>query len=269
MRKDTEQSWTATVRWAAVSALWLALLLAATAEAQPSGSQEGETPTSRDATATGEDDEAIYEPAADSLVAEPELDTAEAKPPDPAPVETNRVPAIAPSPPPQDCPECPALKSENPLCQTGLGAGPRFGGSVNTDQWTVGGHLRLALHCLGGLTAESYLLSGWGGNYATLRPGLRLSYFFWFTDEGGFAIYPTVGGSLYYYLPVGHYATWCNRHEVDACWSNDNGFEVGGGVQYSWFGLEGMVGLGGLPVVTINATLTVPLLTRAREKTGK
>jgi hypothetical protein len=58
---------------------------------------------------------------------------------------------------------------------------------------------------------------------------------------------------------VGHYASWCNRYEVDACWGNDDGIELGGGLQYSWFGLEAMAGLGGLPVVTINATLTIPL----------
>jgi hypothetical protein len=134
--------------------------------------------------------------------------------------------------------------------------GPRAGGTLNGDQWAVGGHLRLNLPCLGGLALEPVGQVGLGGNHMTLRPSLRLLHEWWLGGRRGLGIYPVAGASFIYYVPVGPFASWCNRYDVHACWGFASGFELGGGLEYRWAGLEVIGGFSGLPAVTIMGTAT-------------
>jgi hypothetical protein len=152
----------------------------------------------------------------------------------------------------------PAVNQAQPGCLS-LGAGPRVGGMLNEDQWLVGGHLRTNVPCLGGLGLNAVVGVGLGGNYMTIRPSLRLSYEWWIGGKGGLGIYPAVGGSLMYYVPVGPFAAWCNRYDVQACWGHVSGWEAGGGVEYRWLGLEVIGGFRDLPALTIAGTATFTL----------
>ena len=152
---------------------------------------------------------------------------------------------------PPDCPE-PAP------CVTFSG-GPRLGGMLNDDQWVAGGQIRLNLRCLGGLALEPVGQVGFGGNHMTVRPSLRLLYEWWLGGQRGLGIYPAAGASLMYFVPVGPFASWCNRYDVHACWGFESGYEFGGGLEYRWVGLEVMGGFSGLPALTIVGTATFPI----------
>ncbi len=119
--------------------------------------------------------------------------------------------------------------------------------------------MRINLPCLGGLALEPVGQIGLGGNYMTFRPSLRLLYEWWIGGKGALGFYPAVGTSLIYYVPVGPFATWCNRYDVHACWGLESGYELGVGVEYRWLGLEVIGGFGGLPAVTITGTATFPI----------
>jgi hypothetical protein len=145
-------------------------------------------------------------------------------------------------------------------CALGFGAGPRAGGTLNGDQWLAGGHAHLDLLCLGGLGSELVAVGGLGGNLVTLRGSLRLVYDFelW-RGRRGLRLYPALGWSLQYYTPVGHFATWCGRYDVDACYGFASGVELGGGLRWSWLGAEVIVGLSDLPVLTLALSATFDL----------
>src|SRR5664279_383205 len=81
---------------------------------------------------------------------------------------------------------CPTPTSQ---CVT-LSGGPRLGGTLNGDQWVLGGQARLNLPCFGGLALETVGQFGFGGNHMTLRPSLRLMYEWW----------------------IGGRCRWCQRH---------------------------------------------------------
>jgi hypothetical protein len=140
--------------------------------------------------------------------------------------------------------------------------GPRGGISVNGDQWIVGGYGRYDGFCFGGcsprLGIELQLLAGFGGNHMTLRASVRLSYVFWFFEEM-FGFYPLVGGSVVGYLPIGTFASFCGRVNLEGCSGWDAGLELGGGFHIWRFSLEAAAGLGGIPVVTTTLGFTVPL----------
>ena len=144
-------------------------------------------------------------------------------------------------------------------CTLEVEGGPRGGLTVNDDQWIVGGHLRLGFLCLGGFAFEPVGLVGFGGNYLTLRPSLRAIYRLYSDTNRELEIHPTLGVSVVQWLPVGPYATWCDRFDVDACWARDSGAEIGGGLAYRFLGLDAVAGFGSLPVVTITLTATFPM----------
>lgn len=156
------------------------------------------------------------------------------------------------------------------FCAVMVGLGPRFGGSLNGDQWVVGFHGRLELLCLGGLTFDAVGVAGFGGNHATLRPSIRATYHLRLLDKPSWApaglrgeephIYPVIGASFLHHEPVGPFAEWCHRYDVAACSATEGGLELGGGIGYWLLGFEGIAGLGGLPVVTMMATVTFPLV---------
>ncbi len=146
-------------------------------------------------------------------------------------------------------------------CAVGFAAGPRAGGTLNFDQWIAGGHGRLSLLCLGGFGSELVTVAGFGGNHLTLRGSARLTQELelW-GGPRGVRLYPALGWSLVYFVPVGHFGEWCDRYDVDACSGLVNGLELGGGLRVSWFGLEAIVGFAELPVVTLSATATFDLV---------
>ena len=154
----------------------------------------------------------------------------------------------------------PSSPPRAPGCTLELEGGPRGGITVNDDQWIVGGHLRLGLLCLGGLALEPVALLGFGGNYLTLRPSLRAIYRLYSDTNRELELHPALGYSLVQWLPVGQFADWCDRLEVDACYARDSGVELGGGIAYRFLGLDAVAGFGSLPVVTITLTATFPML---------
>jgi hypothetical protein len=156
------------------------------------------------------------------------------------------------------CPVCPAPRTA-PCCPLDLGLGPRLGISVNGDQWIAGAHLRWGFPCLGRLGMMPVVYMGLGGNHLTARASLRLDYLVRIGGEQGFSIYPAVGGSVIFYMPVGHFASFCHRVDLNECWGYDFGLELGGGLGYHWFALDVIAGFAGIPVVTITATATFPL----------
>lgn len=151
------------------------------------------------------------------------------------------------------CPTCPSC------CQLAVDAGPRVGISINGDQWLLGGHLRIALPCLGNLGFGPVLAFGVGSNYLTLTSSGRLDYLVWFDDARVFGAYPVLGASALFYMPGGRFAAFCNRVGLDECWGHEIGWEVGGGLRYRWFGLEALAGFTGLPALTVMAAASFPL----------
>jgi hypothetical protein len=156
-------------------------------------------------------------------------------------------------------PSCPACSSS---CEVAVDAGPRLGLSVNADQWLFGGQLRTGLPCLGGLGIGPAFMIGVGGNYLTLRSSGRLDYMWWLDDAHVFGIFPAVGASVLYYMPVGPFASFCDRTDLDECWGYEVGTELGGGIRYRQLGVDAFVGFGELPVVTIMASVSFPLVER-------
>ncbi len=140
-----------------------------------------------------------------------------------------------------------------------MDAGPRTGVSIRDDQWVIGGHLRAALPCLGNIGFGPVLSLGVGGNYVTLRSSGRLDYLVWFDDAHTVGIYPAIGASAYFYFPVGGFATFCRRVDLEECWGHEVGWELGGGFRYRRLGVDAFAGFGGLPAVTIMAGVMFPL----------
>lgn len=135
-------------------------------------------------------------------------------------------------------------------------AGPRAGGSVNADQWTLGAQMLVEGRHTAGLGLEPLFLLGVGGNHVTFRPGLHLMYTFWFDQRHRFGLAPVFGVSAYFYEPVGWFANAC----VTACRGSEVGIEFGAAARYRWFRLEAVVGRMGLPIVTINLGFDFALL---------
>lgn len=128
-----------------------------------------------------------------------------------------------------------------------LRAGLRAGASLNNDQALLGGHVLAE----DGFALEPVVLVGIGGNHFTMRPSVRAGYTFWIGDVGDFGIMPSAGITMQLYLPVGRFASWCDRVDLDACHGWQLGGELGGGVRMGWARLEAMAGIGEVPAVTI------------------
>jgi hypothetical protein len=185
---------------------------------------------------------------------EQEPEQEEPAPPTPGPPPAPELAAAptadaARTPPP--CPSC---------CMVAAELGPRFGLTVNADQWLFGAALRSSVPCLGNLGVGPALAVGVGGNHLTMRSSGRLDYMLWLDHAHTFGVYPAVGASVRFYVPVGRFASFCNRVHLDECSGYDVGGEIGGGVRYRWLALDAFAGSRGLPVVTVMAALSFPLV---------
>lgn len=138
---------------------------------------------------------------------------------------------------------------------------PRLGVSINGDQWLVGNQLRMTLPCLGNLGYGPFLAFGFGGNHLTFRSAARLDYQLWLDRGKTFALVPAVGAAALFYVPVGGFASFCERTGLVECYGEGTGLEVGGAIRYRSFSVDAFVGLGDLPVLTITAGVTFPLFT--------
>jgi len=168
-------------------------------------------------------------------------------------------PSRPPVTPKRVAPKTPAPPTATHGCTLEFEGGPRGGLTVNDDQWVAGGHLRLGFLCLGGFALEPVGFIGFGGNYLTLRPSLRAIYRLYSDTNRELEIHPTLGYSLVQWLPVGHFAEWCDELEVDACYARDSGVELGGGLAYRFIGIDAVAGFGSLPVVTVTLMATFPI----------
>lgn len=166
--------------------------------------------------------------------------------------------AAAPEPSPELSPEPSPVRIEIEE-ERSLSIGPRFGMSLNGDQWLAGGHLLLENLCLDGVGVEPILLVGLGGNHATIRTGLRAGFTFWIGGVRGVGLMPMVGADLSVALPVGDFARFCSRTQILGCDGVFLGYEIGAGVRYRWFRLEAMAGFADLPVFTTTFALDLPL----------
>lgn len=167
---------------------------------------------------------------------------------DDAPMAAVAAPPVAPA---ASCPKC---------CQTNVELGPRVGVSINGDQWLGGAHLRSSMPCLGTLGLGPQLVIGAGGNHISIRSAGRLDYMLWFDDAHTFGIFPAVGASVRFYLPVGRFASFCYRVHLAECSGYDAGTELGGGIRFRWASLDAMIGSHGLPVLTIMAAASFRLV---------
>jgi len=92
-----------------------------------------------------------------------------------------------------------------------------------------------------------------------VRSAGRLDYMIWFGPAHVLGIYPAVGASVNFYMPLGRFASFCHRVGLDECTGYDVGAEVGGGVRYRRFAIDAFAGFGGLPGLTIMAAMAFPL----------
>lgn len=171
-----------------------------------------------------------------------------------------RAPAPAPAAPPRS-----ALK----VAQRALGltlqreptlrVGPRMGGSLNFDQWLVGGQILGDSIGIDALGLEAMFLVGLGGNHVTLRPAARLLYTFWIGGHRGLGLAPTVGASALIYVPVGDFAEFCHRVDLHGCGGWDLGMDLGGSLRFRWLRLEATAGFFGIPRATITFAFDIPV----------
>lgn len=143
-----------------------------------------------------------------------------------------------------------------------LGVGSRVGFTMNNDQLVLGPDVELAAVGFERLAFALPVLIGMGDNYLTGRVALQARPRL--IDAGPFILYPTAGVSAQIYGPVGPYAEYCARYEIEACSGAEVGPELGGGLRYGWLGVDAVAGLLGLPVLTVVASVVVPFDTRLR-----
>jgi hypothetical protein len=148
------------------------------------------------------------------------------------------------------CPDC---------CRTSVELSARLGLSVHSDQWLGGGQLRATLPCLGNLGIGPLLTFGVGGNHLTVRSAARLDYLFWLDRSHHFGIYPAAAAAVIFYVPMGHFAEFCHRVDLEECSGFLLGGEMGGGLRYRMFAVDAVAGFGGLPTLTIMAALAFPV----------
>jgi hypothetical protein len=138
-----------------------------------------------------------------------------------------------------------------------LGAGFQGGVTVNSDQWTAGGYGRLegvcVFVCPRDLGIGLHALGGIGGNHVTVRVGPRLDYLLWLADEGTVGLDLGVGASVIGFIPVGNFAEFCHRVDLDGCGGTYFGAEGALGLRLWPVFVEGVLASGELPVLTVTA----------------
>jgi len=164
----------------------------------------------------------------------------------------------APATPPAPRSTIPGTPNTN-RCRANVDVAPRIGVSINDDQWLFGAGLRSSMPCLGNLGLGPSLSLGVGGNHMTLRSTGHLDYMLWFDDGHMFGVYPAIGASVLFYWPVGPFATFCERVNLDECSGYVFGGEIGGGLRYRMIGIDAFVGFAGLPVLSIMASVSFPV----------
>lgn len=140
-----------------------------------------------------------------------------------------------------------------------LRIGPRFGGTLNFDQWLFGGQILGDSIGIDAFGLEAMFVLGVGGNHVTLRPAARMLYTLWIGGHRGLGIAPTVGASALIYMPVGDFAKFCNRVNLHGCGGWDLGMDLGGSVRFRWFRLEATMGFFGIPKATITFAVDFPI----------
>lgn len=140
-----------------------------------------------------------------------------------------------------------------------LRIGPRFGGTLNFDQWLFGGQILGDSIGIDAFGLEAMFVLGVGGNHVTLRPAARMLYTLWIGGHRGLGIAPTVGASALIYVPVGDFAKFCNRVDLHGCGGWDLGMDVGGSLRFRWFRLEATLGFFGIPKATITFAVDFPV----------
>lgn len=168
------------------------------------------------------------------------------------------------APPPAD----PKLAEEHALPKTPptppacdrytVGVGPAVGWSFGDDQFVTELTAQLGYSCVRWLRFEPRLGLGLGGNWGSLRFGgrARLTLFLGKHDEYGLTVLGGFAGLRSF--PVGRFAKFCNRVDLDECWGTATGGEVGVAFEYWDFSLVAAIGLANLPDLVITLGWSYP-----------
>ena len=130
-----------------------------------------------------------------------------------------------------------------------LAVGGHGGGTLNPDQWLAGAHAIANGLFIRALSSELAVSGTLGGNHGGARAALRLGYTFWLSEA--FGLGAVAGASGEYYFPVGDFARFCDRVDLDACSGFGGGIELGGAVRYDFLRAMALGGIAELPAVTL------------------
>jgi len=141
----------------------------------------------------------------------------------------------------------PMLPPSTPCDRYTVGVGPSLGWSFGDDQFLIAGSALLGHSCVRWLRFEPLVGLGLGGNWGSLRFGgrARVTLFLGDRERYGLSLIGGWGGKRSF--PIGDFATFCKRVDLDQCWNTGTGGELGGAFEYFDFSLSAIAGFGGLP----------------------
>jgi hypothetical protein len=139
-----------------------------------------------------------------------------------------------------------------------VGVGPFTGWSFGDDQFLLGGLATLGHSCVRWLRFEPNLGLGLGGNWGTFRFGARarVTLFLGENERYGLTLLGGYGGLRSF--PLGRFATFCKRTDLDQCWNTSTGSELGVAFEYWDFALSAIAGLEGLPDLALQLSYAFP-----------
>jgi hypothetical protein len=140
-----------------------------------------------------------------------------------------------------------------------LGAGPAAGWSFGDDQLVTELGAQLGYSCLRWVRLEPRLGLGLGGNWGSVRFGARtrLTLFLGAHQEYGLTLLGGFAGVRSF--PLGRFASFCRRVDLNECFSTDTGAELGGGFEYWDLSLLVAAGFGTLPDVVVTLGWSYPV----------
>lgn len=134
---------------------------------------------------------------------------------------------------------------------------------MNPDQYVLGGLIGFDGICLVACSRDLgfaiHALSGLAGNHATVRVSPRIAYTFWIGDEDTLGIELATGAGVIGFIPIGHFAEFCERTDLDGCGGVWAGFEAGAGARLWPVTIHAVVGTGELPLLTATASVRFDL----------
>lgn len=141
----------------------------------------------------------------------------------------------------------PMLPPSSPCDRYTVGVGPFAGWSLGDDQFLLGGSAVLGHSCVRWLRFEPLVGLGLGGNWGSFRFGGRTRVTLFLGDRERYGLTLIGGWGAKRSFPIGNFATFCKRVDLDQCWNTATGGELGAAFEYFDFSLSAIAGFGGLP----------------------